>query len=201
MNDHGIEWPLKSFVLGWKRHSLLKMIKTPAPIPQRGRQRLAYGAALAFLLVGSYPAVAACTDPPRPNVNWERCYMEERNISGVDLSGANLRDTRFHRSNLNGSNLSNVDAHRTKFISASLAKGIFDGARLIEADFTKADLRDASFVRTDLRRARLFRSNLRGANFTDAKMTAADLLNADLSGATWVDGETVCAEGSIGQCK
>ena len=27
-----------------------------------------------------------------------------------------------------------------------------------------------------------------------------DLLRADLSGATWIDGRTICAEGSIGQC-
>ena len=48
--------------------------------------------------------------------------------------------------------------------------------------------------------ARLFRATLRNADLTDARMTGADLLKADLSGATWTDGRTVCAEGSIGQC-
>jgi uncharacterized protein YjbI with pentapeptide repeats len=159
------------------------------------------GFVLAFAALAGHPASAACTDPPRPNVNWERCYMEQRNFSASDLSGARLRDARFNRSNLDDSNLSAVDAHRAKFISASMSNIVFDNAHLTESDFTKADLHGASFARADLRRTRLFRANLRGANFFGARMTGADFLKADLSGATWVDGKTVCAEGSIGQCK
>ena len=159
------------------------------------------GIAFSMAALVSGAAFGACTDPPRPNVNWERCYMEERNLSGVDLSGARLRDARFHRSTLDGSNLSAVDAHRAKFISASMPKTTFDRARLTESDFTKANLQDASLAQTDLRRTRFFRANLRGADLTSARLTGADFLNADLSGVTWIDGKTVCAEGSIGQCK
>ena len=155
----------------------------------------------AFAALAGWPALAACTDPPRRDVNWERCYLEERNLAGSDLRGARLRDARFNRARLEGSDLSNVDAHRAKFISATLSDSVFDGARLIESDFTKSDLRNASFARADLRRARLFRSDLRGADLTGARMTGADLLNADLSGATWIDGKTVCSDDSIGQCK
>lgn len=159
------------------------------------------GVALSITMFASGPAIGACTDPPRPEVNWERCYMEERNFSGVDLSGALLRDARFHRSTLDGSNLSVVRAHRAKFISASLPETTFDHAHLTESDFTKANLQDASLANADLRRTRFFRANLRGADLSNARLTGADFLNADLSGATWVDGKTVCAEGSIGQCR
>ncbi|MEE9195513.1 MAG: pentapeptide repeat-containing protein, partial [Alphaproteobacteria bacterium] len=48
--------------------------------------------------------------------------------------------------------------------------------------------------------AKFFGTNLRGADFTGAKMRGADFFTADLSGATWTNGKTVCAEGSIGQC-
>jgi uncharacterized protein YjbI with pentapeptide repeats len=146
------------------------------------------------------PAQAACTDPPRPGVDWQRCYIEERNLNGVRLEGAELRDARFNRSDLGGAHLSGVSAHRAKFISTRLVGASFDAARVTEADFTKADLAGASFVDADMRRARFFRANLKGANLSGARMTGADLLNADLSGATWIDGRTVCSEGSIGQC-
>ena len=158
------------------------------------------GFVIAAGLVAVEPVLAACTDPAMPGVAWRRCYFEERDFIGVNLSGAVLRDTRFHRANLSGANLAEVDAFRTKFVTATLTGVIFDRARLTEADFTKADLTGASFKGADLRRARLFRAILRNADFSKALMRGADLLKADLSGARWTDGRTICAEGSIGQC-
>ncbi len=155
---------------------------------------------LALACLQAVAALAACTDPARPGVDWRRCYADERRLPGVDLSGAKLREARFARADLSGADFSGANAHRAKFISATIAKARFDKARLTEADFTKADLTGASFRGADLRRARLFRAKLRGADLTGACLTGADMLNADLSGATWIDGKTTCAEGSNGQC-
>jgi uncharacterized protein YjbI with pentapeptide repeats len=146
-------------------------------------------------------ALAACTDPARPGVDWNRCYHDGRNLGEVDLTGAKLRDARFSRTDLQNSILDQVDGRRAKFVSAMLKGVRFEGANLTEADFTKADLTGASFRNANLRGARLFRAILRGADLTGARLQAADLLRADLSGARWTDGETVCAEGSISQCK
>jgi uncharacterized protein YjbI with pentapeptide repeats len=146
-------------------------------------------------------AMAACTDPARPGVDWNRCYHDGRNLGEVDLTGAKLRGARFNRADLQNSTLDQADGRRTKFVSAMLKGVRFEGANLTEADFTKADLTGASFKGANLRRARLFRAVLRGADLTGARLQAADLLKADLSGARWTDGETVCAEGSISQCK
>jgi hypothetical protein len=117
------------------------------------------------------PAVAGCTEPPGPGVNWQRCTFD-----GLK------------------------EAYRAKFVNAGLQGAVFDGAKLYEADLTKADLTGASLVGVDLRRARLYRAVLRDANLTSAQLKGADLTRADLSGATWTDGERVCAEGSVGRC-
>jgi uncharacterized protein YjbI with pentapeptide repeats len=71
---------------------------------------------------------------------------------------------------------------------------------MVQADLTKAELVGASLRNANLTRARLFRADLSQADLTGARLQDTDLLNADLSGATWIDGKTVCAQGSVGQC-
>lgn len=152
---------------------------------------------LAFV---SSTALASCTDPPGPGVNWQRCAMDGLDLRDVDLSGGRLRDGSFFRTDLTGSDLSQTESYRAKFVNANMEKTVMDGAQLYEADLTKANLTGASLVGADLRRARLFRANLRGADLTDAQLKGADLTRAELSGATWTDGKRVCAEGSTGRC-
>ena len=153
------------------------------------------------LALGPGAALADCTDLPEPGVDWKRCHMDRRDLQGVDLSDAKLRDASFARTDLSDSILVGADAFRAKFLSADLSNANLEGARLAEADLTKADLSGASLRDANLRRARLYRANLRGADLTGAQMKKAELLDADLSGATWIDGERVCAEGSIGRCR
>ena len=152
-------------------------------------------------VVWGAPALADCSDPPGPKVDWRRCTMHAREFVDGDLTGARLKDGRFTRVNFSGSNLSGVDARRAKFIDA-IAKGTsFDHARLSGADFTKATLTGASLKGADLYGAQFQKANLRGVDLSGAKIGKANMTGADLSGATWIDGETICAEGSIGQCK
>ncbi len=157
-------------------------------------------AAVLGALIGPGTALAACTDPPAPGVNWQRCAFDGLDLTGVDLSGARLRDGSYFRSDLSGSNLSKISAFRAKFVNAALREVKLDGAKLSEADFTKADLTGASFKGADLRRARFFNAILRRVDLTDARLRGADLTRADLSGATWIDGKRICAEGSVGRC-
>jgi len=146
------------------------------------------------------PAIAECTEPAAPGVNWVRCYLDGRDLSQHDLTGARLIDSSFQRAVLVKTIFAEVSAYRAKFISAEMKEAILDQGNFSEADFTKADLTGASLKNADLRRARFFRANLRGADLSGARTTGADFLNADLSQARWTDGKRLCAEGSIGQC-
>ena len=147
------------------------------------------------------PAHAACSDVPAPEVYWRRCVFDRQDLTDVDLTGATLRDTSFKRADLTASLLPDVDARRAKFVTSIMEDVVLDGANLVRADLTKADLKGASLKGADLTWARMFRADLSGADLTDARLDNADLLQAVLDGATWTDGQTVCAEGSIGRCR
>jgi uncharacterized protein YjbI with pentapeptide repeats len=157
-------------------------------------------AVLLLLVTAVTPAMADCNDVASPGVYWRRCLQDGQNLSGVDLSGAVLKDASFKRADLSGAVLTGADARRAKFVSADLEDAIFDDARLVQADLTTADLSGASLKNADLTRAKLFRADLRGADLTGARVDEIDLLKAELGGATWVDGKTVCADDSVGQC-
>lgn len=159
-----------------------------------------FGATLAALLAGQ-PAMAACTDAAAPGAEWRRCLLDEENLTGVDLSKADLRDSSFKRSDLSRSNLSQVQARRAKFVSAIMQGVDLSGADLVQADFTSADLSGAKLTGASLRAARLFQANLRGADLTGAVLIGTDLLRTDFSGARWTDGTTICAEGSLDRCQ
>lgn len=154
-----------------------------------------------FLVGFAGSAAAFCTDAAAPDVEWNRCIFDERNMPEANLAGAKIRSSSFKRANLERADFTGVTGSRAKFISAGLRDARFDRARLNEADFTKADLRGAVFKEADLRRARFFRAQLEGADFTGARLRQADFFDADLSGAIWTDGKHVCAQGSIGQCR
>jgi uncharacterized protein YjbI with pentapeptide repeats len=151
-------------------------------------------------LVQASDARAACTDPPAPEVNWQRCILDGQDLRDVDLSSARLRDASFFRADLSRSDLTGVSGFKAKFFNAVMREAKLDEAKLSEADFTKADLTGASMAGADLRRVRFFDAVLREADLTGARLTGADMTRANLSGATWVDGKRVCAEGSLGRC-
>lgn len=142
-----------------------------------------------------------CTDAARPEVNWRRCYHNGLSLVGIDIQGALLRDASFQRTDLSEANLMGVDGFRTKFISAILVGVQLQGARLIEADFTRAVLHGANFEGADLRFTKFVNSDLRGANFTNARFRRTDFRNARLDGVVWVDGRTICREGSVSRCR
>jgi uncharacterized protein YjbI with pentapeptide repeats len=165
--------------------------------------RVARGLVALALLAGlglATPVQADCADRAQPGVDWYRCYQDGRNLAEVDLTDARLRSTSFQRATLAGAILHEADAYNARFVSADMRGADLSEARLQDADFTRADLTNASLVNADLRGARFSHATLVGADLSGARIRETDFQNANLSGATWVRGERVCAEGSIGQC-
>ena len=94
--------------------------------------------AVATLTSSAGTALAGCTDPGEPGVNWQRCYFERHDLRKIQLANAKLRDASFSRALMTGAELSGADAFRAKFISTKLAGAKFNDARLLEAGFVFA---------------------------------------------------------------
>lgn len=172
----------------------------PTPRKPGGARRLP-ALVLGLLLASAAPAFAACSDPASAGVDWRRCRLDGLSFANADLKDADLRNGSFRRSDFGGADLTGARARSAKFIEGNLADAVLDRTELTRADLTASDLAGASLRGAGLRSARLFRANLRGADLTGAVLDDADLFLADLGGATWTDGRTVCAEGSVGRCE
>ena len=94
------------------------------------------------------------------------------NLSGADLSGADLRD---------------VDISGWRFTGTNLRDADLSGANLLGAEFEDADLSGADLTAANLRGADLRGADLSGANLTDANLRNANLSGANLSGANLAD--------------
>ena len=165
---------------------------------------------LPLLLLGATPAVAKCTDPPGPKVDWSKCDREKKRLRNMDLRGAIFERTDLTFSDLSGSNLTGARLTR-----ATLNSAFFKGADLSGADLSKAEFERAVFRDARLEQVRLAFADLARADLTGARLAGADLAGAytlltriegtDLSGVTGLsqqqlditcgDAETLLPEG------
>lgn len=108
------------------------------------------------------------------------------NLSGWNLSRANLSGAMLHRANLANADLSYSDLSHAALYEANLSAYDPPPCNLSHANLTEARLGDAFLWRADLSDAVLRRADLAGANLRDAVLRAADLREADLEGAVLV---------------
>ncbi|WP_114860363.1 pentapeptide repeat-containing protein [Azospirillum brasilense] len=110
-----------------------------------------------------------------PVADWSiaRFCLSCLNLTGADLTGADLW----------GANLTDADLMRANLTDADLMRANLTGADLRGANLTGADLRRANLTDADLTGADLTGADLRGANLRGANLTGADLTGADLTGA------------------
>lgn len=106
-------------------------------------------------------------------VTADRVNLEYAFLPGIDLSGAQMFETRAAKANLLSAN----------FQGAFLRSSDFQQSRLCQANFHRACLTGSDLTDADLENANLSASILMGVKFVRAKMKNANLRNADLTGA------------------
>jgi len=110
------------------------------------------------------------------------------NLTGADLSGADLFEANLYGAdlswaNLYGTNLTRADVSVANLYGTNLTIADLAGADLAEADLTRANLTRADLAEANLTRADLTEANLIGADLTEANLYGANLYGADLTGA------------------
>ena len=105
------------------------------------------------------------------------------NLENADLKGANLVGADLRYSNLSDADLMGADLEGAKLYRADLKGADLRGANLKGADLSGANLSYADLFRADIRGANLqnadlFYANLFGADFSDADIEGADLRRA-----------------------
>jgi len=155
-------------------------------------------------------------DDERNELNNKWCLVREiviqgitnRNLSGFDLSdadlryanlsGANLRSADLSGADLSGANLrsadlSGADLSGADLIDANLMSAYLSGADLRSADLSGAYLISAYLIGTNLIGTNLSGANLSGANLSGANLRSANLRSTDLSGADLIDANLIGA--------
>nr|MBA3823777.1 pentapeptide repeat-containing protein [Ktedonobacterales bacterium] len=101
--------------------------------------------------------------------------VTQRFREGLNLQGADLRQTKLGGLPLARVNLSNTHLEKTNFNQAHLERANFALSQLTGANFTKAWLFDASFRQ----------AHLEDASFTEAQMESANLYQAQCRNASF----------------
>jgi uncharacterized protein YjbI with pentapeptide repeats len=109
--------------------------------------------------------------------------LSDVNLSGANLSGAKLRGAELWGVNLSSADLSSADLSRAVLWSAVLNNADLMGAKLSSALLTNAKLSSAKLIGAHLSSAVLRVANLRGADLRGADLSSTDLSFADLRGA------------------
>ena len=114
---------------------------------------------------------------PSVEIHLAGAKLADRDLRGIDLSGASLERTSFAGSDLRGANFSKAHARYA----------LFPGAKLAGADFSDSDLRDASFVEANAAHARFDRAVMTKATLDRIQALAARFCRADLRGVRAVE--------------
>ena len=94
-----------------------------------------------------------------------------KDLTGVDLRGADLYSADFRNADLTGADLRCAKLYDTDFRNADLT-----GADLRCANLCNADFRNADLSGVDLRCANLYSADLRDTDLTGADLTGTDLI-------------------------
>ena len=118
---------------------------------------------------------------------WNQWRKEHRDVhpdlSGGDLTGAQLNDARLSFSQLAETRFSDAHLHRAYFVNSNLSYANCSRADLIEAHLDRATLKKANLSGAKLQRAKIRLANLSGANLSGADLSYVNLDRTSLRNA------------------
>ena len=109
--------------------------------------------------------------------------MNKLNLSGADLSNADLVGTNLENTDLRGADLENVDLRNADLRGAKLENANLTNANMAGAILENVDLKEANLTNTNLEGARLSNSTLRNTQLQNANLMKARLGNVNLRNA------------------
>jgi hypothetical protein len=113
----------------------------------------------------------------------EEIIKNKKNLSGANLSSADLKWADLTSADLSFSNLRSAELNRANLQLANLNLADLKWADLTSADLKWANLRSADLQSTDLNFADFQWANLSSANLHSANLQSANLCSANLSSA------------------
>lgn len=135
-------------------------------------------------------------DYTEPGWNLFNILLDDKNMSGTNLSGLAVRFSYWERTNLTGANMSNGNFYYGDFVDANLTGANLTNASLISTTVTGANFTDATLNGVRSANVTGQPSSLPagwkvtagyfvgpGANLTNANLAGADLTSVDLSDA------------------
>ena len=114
--------------------------------------------------------------------NLRRADMTDASLTEANLTGALLREAELNGAILTGANLTGADLTGAYLLAANLTGADLSNANLTGASLTGADLSNANMVG-----ANMIGANLSGAILDGANLKGADLTGANLTGAILTD--------------
>jgi uncharacterized protein YjbI with pentapeptide repeats len=114
----------------------------------------------------------------------KQLWLEDADVSGLDLSGRLLVESQLPGVNLDGVNLADSNLGGARLYGASMRHANLRHAHLGKADLRNVQADHSQFVEANLLRCMLYDADLRAASFDRALLTATDFVRADLRGCT-----------------
>jgi len=117
------------------------------------------------------------------NSNLSNSNLSNSNLSNSNLSNSNLSNSNLSNSNLSNSNLSNSNLSKSYLRNSNLSKSYLRNSNLSKSYLSEADLSNSDLSNSDFSEANLSKANLSNSNLIGALLRDADLRDADLSRA------------------
>ena len=122
-------------------------------------------------------------DSKLSGVNLNQARLRKTDLYKADLSGADLSRTNLRKANLFQTNLTGSNLNKASLKQANLGGANLGKASLVETNLSDAELRGANLGNADLGKANLYQARISFASLRGANLSEANLTSANLNRA------------------